>query len=54
LLRHCGKSTSEADNEMKLLSTAVASPISKTIVDYRQDVKRHPAFFLWKVLKSKN
>ncbi|WP_158819904.1 hypothetical protein [Granulicella sp. S156] len=38
-----------------LLSTAVAfATIGKTIFDYRQDVKRHPAFFLWKVLKSKN
>ena len=38
-----------------LLSTAVAvANIGKTILDYRQDVKRHPAFFLWKVLKSKN
>jgi hypothetical protein len=37
-----------------LLSTAVAvANIGKTIVDYRQDVERNPAFFLWKVLKSK-
>ena len=38
-----------------LLSTALAvANIGKTILGYRQDVKRHPAFFLWKVLKSKN
>ena len=38
-----------------LLSTALAvANIGRTIVDYRQDVKRHPAFFLWKVLKSTN
>jgi hypothetical protein len=38
-----------------LLSTALAAAnIGKTILDYRQDVKRHPAFFLWKVLKSNN
>ena len=38
-----------------LLSTALAAAsIGKTIIDYRQDVKRNPAFFLWKVLKSKS
>lgn len=37
-----------------LLSTALAvANIGKTVIDYRQEVKRHPAFFLWKVLKSK-
>ena len=38
-----------------LLSTALAAAnIGKTLLDYRQDVRRNPAFFLWKVLKSKN
>jgi len=35
-----------------LLSAAVASvwPVASTYLDYRRDIKRHPAFFLWKVL----
>ncbi len=38
-----------------LLSTALAAAnIGRTLLDYRQDVKRNPAFFLWKVLKSKS
>jgi hypothetical protein len=27
---------------------------AKLVVDYRENVKRHPAFFLWKLLKNKN
>ncbi|MDQ2844639.1 MAG: hypothetical protein M3Y72_27060 [Acidobacteriota bacterium] len=38
-----------------LLSAAAAGvTIGRTIVEYRQDVKRNPAFFLWKVLKSES
>jgi hypothetical protein len=38
-----------------LLSAAVAAvPIGTAIVEYRKDVKRHPAFFLWKVLSKKS
>jgi hypothetical protein len=37
-----------------LLSTALAiTNIGKTLIDYRQDVKRNPAFFLWKLTQSK-
>jgi hypothetical protein len=34
-----------------LLSAAAAAvPIASTYFDYRKDIKRHPAFFLWKAL----
>jgi hypothetical protein len=37
-----------------LLSTALAvANIGRTLIDYRQDVKRNPAFFLWKLAQNK-
>lgn len=36
---------------ISLLATAVAA-VAKTWVDYRQDVKQNPAFFLWKAMKK--
>jgi hypothetical protein len=34
-----------------LLSAAAAAvPVASAYLDYRKDVKRHPAFFLWKAL----
>jgi hypothetical protein len=36
-----------------LSAAAAAMPLGNAVLDYRRDVKRHPAFFLWKVL-SKN
>ncbi|MGA2715606.1 MAG: hypothetical protein ABSG41_21105 [Bryobacteraceae bacterium] len=37
-----------------LLSAAAAAvPIGSAALDYRKEVKRHPAFFLWKVLSNK-
>lgn len=36
-----------------LLSAAAAAvPIASAYLDYRKDLKRHPAFFLWKALDS--
>jgi hypothetical protein len=36
-----------------LLSAAAAAvPIASAYLDYRKDVKRHPAFFLWKALSK--
>jgi hypothetical protein len=38
-----------------LLSAAAAAiPLGNALLDYRKDVKRHPAFFLWKVLANKS
>ncbi len=38
-----------------ILSAAVASvPIGSAVLDYRKDVRQHPAFFLWKVFSSKS
>jgi hypothetical protein len=37
-----------------LLSAATAAiPVGNAILDYRKDVKRHPAFFLWKALSKR-
>jgi hypothetical protein len=37
-----------------LLSAAAAAiPIGNAVLDYRKDVKRHPAFFLWKALAKR-
>ncbi|MGB6131557.1 MAG: hypothetical protein WBG54_07240 [Acidobacteriaceae bacterium] len=33
-----------------LSAAAAAAPIASAYLDYRKDVKRHPAFFLWKAL----
>jgi hypothetical protein len=36
-----------------LLSAAAAAvPIGHGALEYRKEVKRHPAFFLWKVLSN--
>ena len=36
-----------------LLSAAAAAvPIASAYLDYRKDVKRHPAFFLWRALNK--
>jgi hypothetical protein len=34
-------------------AAAAAWPLGAAVLDYRKDVMRHPAFFLWKLL-SKN
>lgn len=40
---------------VSLLATAAGlAEIGKTVVDYRQDVKRHPAYFLWKALSKRS
>ena len=33
-----------------LLATAAA--VADPVLEYRKDIKRHPAFFLWKMLKK--
>jgi hypothetical protein len=33
---------------------AAAVPLGNAVLDYRKDVKRHPAFFLWKSLSKKS
>jgi hypothetical protein len=35
-----------------LSAISAALSIGKTHVDYSQDVRRHPAFFLWKLLRK--
>ena len=36
-----------------LSAVAAAMPAASAVLDYRKDVKRHPAFFLWKILAKK-
>jgi hypothetical protein len=36
-----------------LTAAAAAIPLGNTVLDYRRDIKRHPAFFLWKVKSGK-
>ena len=37
-----------------LSAAAAAIPAGNAVLDYRKDVKRHPAFFLWRALAKKN
>jgi hypothetical protein len=36
-----------------LSAAATVWPFGAAVLDYRKDVKRHPAFFLWKALSKK-